>query len=283
MNIEISPYKFNGSVEEWLLGFGYSKNRLKKYLTKPLLKKIISRDDVIRLPIDFVNEGEIYPLFDCKELPIIIFEDENFLAIEKPSFCHNHPLKYDERDNLLSFLRSINRLDILAINKASYDRSLLYRLDFETSGVVVFAKKEESYQKIRKEFSNLMKKKIYHALVSGDFTLEGEFTHYLASTGVGGEKMRVVDELRGEFAKLKARKISYNKTTNHSLVEVELITGLRHQIRVQLKELGFVLVGDRLYGGEPAPRLCLHAHSYYLEWGDKHYEFHSEKLKFSST
>lgn len=283
MNIEISPYQFNGSVEEWLTGLGFSKNRLKKYLTKPLLQKIVSEKDVLRLPLDLLNHGEINPVFSGEVSPLILFEDENFLALEKPSFCHNHPLTYDEQDNLLSFLRSLNRYDLLSINKENYDRGLLYRLDYETSGIIVFAKKEEIYQKVRTEFSSLMKTKIYHAMVSQDFDREGEFIHYLSSSGAGGKEVRVVDETKGERAHLKVKKLQYLKEVNRSLIEVELVTGLRHQIRVQLKELGFPLVGDRLYGGENAQRLCLHAQFYTLQWGQKSYEFHGENLKFSMT
>lgn len=283
MNIEISPYNFKGSVEEWLKSFGHSRARLKKYLTKPFLQKIVSEKDVLRLPIDLLNDGEINPVYKARELPVVLFEDENFFVLEKPSFCHNHPLSYNEHDNLLSFLRSMNRFDLLQINKTHYDRSLLYRLDYETSGIVVLAKKEEIYHAIRSNFSGLVKRKIYHALVSGDFDREGEFTHYLATFAVAGKEMRVVDESSGECAKLKVRKLEYRESSNHSLVEVELFTGLRHQIRVQLKELGFPLVGDRLYGGEVAQRLCLHADFYSLEWNGRTYEFQGKNLKFSNT
>lgn len=283
MNIEISPYKFKGTAEEWLKSFGHSKARLKKHLSKPLLQKIVSEKDVLRLPINLLNDGEINPHFNAKELPIVLFEDENFFVLEKPSFCHNHPLSYDEQDNLLSFLRSKNRFDLLEINKTHYDRSLLYRLDYETSGVVVLAKNEEIYHAIRSNFSGLVKKKIYHALVTGNFDREGEFTHYLAAFGVAGKEMRVVDESSGECARLKVRKLEYREVSNHSLVEVELFTGLRHQIRVQLRELGFPLVGDRLYGGEMAERLCLHAELYSLEWEGRTYKFQGKNLKFSDS
>lgn len=281
MNVEISPYKFNGSVEDWLLSLGHTRNRLKKYLTKPLLQKNISEKDVLRLPLDLLNYGEINPEFSAETKPVILFEDENFLAIEKPSFCHNHPLAYEEKNNLLSFLRSVGRHDLMAINKNNYDRSLLYRLDYETSGIIVLAKKESIYQNIRMDFSRLVKKKIYHALVTGNFDKDGEYVHFLSSSGVGGKKMLVVEESRGDRAHLKVRNLAYFKESNRSLVEVELFTGLRHQIRVQLGEIGFPLVGDSLYGGEVASRLCLHAQFYSLEWGGIIYDFHSELLKFS--
>ncbi len=281
MNIEISPYKFIGTVEDWLLGLGFSRSRLKKYLSKSFLRRLIQDKDVLHLPIDLLNDGKINPEYTGEVKPLVVFEDENFFVLEKPCFCHNHPLAYNEKNNLLSFLRSINRQDLLEINHQNYDRALLYRLDYDTSGVIVFAKKEIIYQKIRKNFTNLIKKKIYHALVCGDFDCDGEHIHYLASAGVGGKKMQIVDPIKGAMGKLKARKLAYNKDSNHSLVEIELITGLRHQIRVQFKELGYPLVGDRLYGGEPSQRLCLHALFYSLKWDDKSYEFQSNKLKYS--
>lgn len=282
MDIEISPYHFSGTIEEWLTFFGHSKKQLKKYLSKDQLQKKISDKSVLRIPIDLINQGEVFPYYTGQTLPTIFFEDRNFIALEKPSFCHNHPLTYNEGDNILSYLRSINRHDLLLINKPHYDRGLLYRLDYETSGVMVFAKDELIYKNARNDFSKFMSKKIYHAVVVGDFNREGEHIHYLAAFGVGKKQMRAVDETsEAERAESKIRKIKYEKSSNCSLLEIELKTGVRHQIRVQLKTLGFPILGDSLYGGGNFSRLCLHALNYQFSYGGNQYDLSARSHIFS--
>ena len=178
------------SVEDFLKDtFQCSSNRLKKYFDKSFLDRALKARSVISLPIDFVNDGLINPEYQGPDIEII-FEDKNFLVMNKPANIFVHPLKYSEKNNCLSFLR-IKYPDILKTNSSKYDRGLLYRLDFETSGVLIYAKEEKAYCYLRENFKTIARKKIYRCLVDGECKLSGDFVHYFDSTEEKGRKVVV--------------------------------------------------------------------------------------------
>lgn len=287
MKVSVCSLENSGSVEQWLKHWlNLSGQKLKKYCSKKFLEKAVAIQEVIDLELNLVNLGEIFPVYTGKYLPEIISEDELFLVLNKPIQCHNHPLSYEEGDNLLSFLREKNYHRALWINRENYDRSLLYRLDFETSGLMIVAKDSVAYFDLRKNFKTLMKKKIYHCEVSGDFLFSGSLNNYMEAFGPEAKKMRVVEEDKSgsaELAELEVQKLKFNSETNRSLLEISLKTGLRHQIRVQLAHLGFPLIGDELYGGKTSTRLHLHAYQYQFHYAGKDYQFQTDAPVFPIT
>ncbi len=256
----------HSTLEEYLqLLIPISRTALRKYVAKKELSKSVGDRQLLHLPIDVINYGLINSEYRGPEISIL-FEDQYFLALSKPANIHIHPLRFHESDNLLSFVRSRGIAAILDVNRSQYDRGLLYRLDYETSGVVICTKSESIYQRIRDNFNSLSKRKIYRAIVHGKIDEEGEVSSYLAAAS-GGTKMKVLTTQKaddGHFAQLRFRRIDYNQERDLSYVQVELLTGLRHQIRVQLASLGHSILGDKLYGGEVAERLYLHAYEYYF-------------------
>ena len=245
---------------------------LKKHFSSKELHRSVRAKDEMHFPIDFINHLAINPVFEGP-LPRIISETADYLILHKPANLHCHPLCYSDRDTLLNFLAQKGILDPLLINRGNYDRGLLYRLDYETSGVMVLAKKESVLEGIRQNFSR-MKSKYYWAVVEGDFNREGRWGHYFKATGTKGHKQLVSEVNRPDSQEgiLKVKKvISQN---GKSLVLVKLETGLRHQIRAQLSALGFPILGDELYGGKQADRLFLHALRY--EWENQAEDPHAE-------
>lgn len=234
----------------------------------------------LSLPLNFVNDGEINPEY-IGPLIDILYEDENFLVMDKPPNLFVHPLVYDEKNNCLSFLR-VHKSAFLKVNLSNYDRGLLYRLDFETSGVLIYVKNEEVYQALRKNFNIIAKKKTYLCLVEGECRLNGSFTHYFSSKDVRGKRVVVSnDELKGDRGDLFLRPKHYDPKTNTTLMEVDLKSGLRHQIRAQLSHLAHPLRGDLFYGGKEGKRLYLHAFNYQLEFNNKSYSFEVGPKDFS--
>lgn len=281
-NIDYSLLEPISSVEDFLkTNFHCSSNKLKKYFDKSFLNRSFKERTTLSLPLNFVNDGEINPDYDGP-LISIIYEDELFLVMDKPANLFVHPLVYDEKNNCLSFLRK-NKSSVLNINKASYDRGLLYRLDFETSGVLIYVKNEEAYKYLRDNFKSIARKKTYLTQVEGHCKLQGSFTHYFSSREARGRKIVVSDSVTsGERGDLSLLPLSYDAATDTSLVEVELLSGLRHQIRAQLAHLGFPLRGDVFYGGKPAQRLYLHAFKYEIEYLQRPYLFQSSPSDFNS-
>lgn len=273
-NIEYTLLQSASSVEEFLkTQFHCSSNKLKKYFDKSFLNRSLNEKSTLSLPLNFVNDGEINPVYSGPEIKIIN-DDELFLVLDKPENVFVHPLSYDEKNNCLSFLRSKN-FSCLNVNREHYDRGLLYRLDFETSGVLIYVKSAEAYLYLREHFKTVAKKKIYRCLVDGKCELQGSYKHFFSSRDIKGKKVVVSDAPNESAGELKLNPLHYDSKKNQTLMEVELKTGLRHQIRAQLSFLGFPLVGDEFYGGSPSDRLYLHAYQYDLEFNQKLYSFQS--------
>jgi 23S rRNA pseudouridine1911/1915/1917 synthase len=235
---------------------------LKKYFSSKELTRAVKARESISVPLDFVNHLRINPEFSGP-LPKILKDTKDYLVVHKPPFLHCHPLCYSDKDTILNFLVKENKSDVLKVNPENYDRGLLFRLDYETSGVLVLAKNQKLLERLRRDFTQ-MKSKYYWAIVDGDFDREGRHAHYFRATGVKGHKQVVTDSQKPDSTEgvLKVKKVLGKE--GKSLLLVKLETGLRHQIRAQLSHLGFPILGDELYGGMKDQRVYLHALKY--EW-----------------
>ena len=136
---------------------------------------------------------------------------------------------------------------------------VVHRLDRDTSGVMMFAKSEKVQEVMQKEWQEAVIKRSYIAVVEGIVEKDEDTIHsYLKenkmlimySTKVPGEG----DEAITHYKVLK-------RGEEFSLLEVELETGRKNQIRVHMKELGHPVAGDKKYGSKlnPLRRTCLHA------------------------
>lgn len=257
--------------------FHCSGQHLKRYFSNKELAYSVRARDLCKLPLDFANHLLINPSYSGAKT-FVLKEDQNILAVHKPSGIHCHPHCYSDQDTVLNALVEMGKWESLMVNHGQYDRGLLYRLDQETSGVLLLAKNETTFTNIRHHFEQEMKGKYYWALVDKGFDQEGIWTHYLRGTGVKGAKQKVSVEPHdlAQAATLEVKKVLENE--HHCLVLVKLKTGLRHQIRAQLSALGFPIIGDELYGGKKGKRLFLHAFRY--EWGNEFIEDKNAELFF---
>lgn len=252
----------NLPLKDILIELGHTRQSLKKSeVAKKSLERIISTKAEVSLPASLLNRGDIYPKFSPHHhRPQIIEERVGILALSKPSGIHCHPLHYGESDNLLSFLREEGYFNYLKVNQENMDRGLLYRLDYETSGLILLAKDEKIVKAARS--GELFKKKVYKVLVEGEYDGPKELTHSLSTSG-----KKVREDAKGKEAHLKILNCEYMMGENVSLLEVELEEGLRHQIRVQFSLTGFPILGDTLYGGIPHYTFGLHCYRYETSMG----------------
>lgn len=236
---------------------GCSRSFLKKELTKKVRSvKVLARSS-FSIDLNILNNGKVNPSY--KALPLtILSEDERFIAFYKPPFVHSHPHSYSESDNCLSFFRSKNIFSILNVNLKNYDRGLVYRIDFLTSGLLIACKNDNFYEEIRKNFSSMVGNKIYYALVEGEF-LAKKVTGNIDTTR---KKVLVV---KGEQDTIEVLETRYFREKNISLLKIKLHQGKRHQIRALLCSIDFPIIGDPLYDGKDASRLYLHAYEYEIQ------------------
>ena len=259
--LELSNLNYEGSLEEYLKDFlGLSKSFLKKSgLSKKQLNLSIKPKDQLYIPINVINHGKINPNYVGSPIKVID-EDEEFIVLSKPAKIHIHPHNYLDQDTLLNAFYALNLSSYLNVNRNEYDRGLVYRLDYETSGLCLYAKSDEVYAKYRNQFHDLVESKEYFVICKG----KCEDALYKDKVNYRGEKKGAGYVVgHGEYsAFIEVKFIEYNAKENLSLVKVKLYEGIRHQIRIQMAHHGHPILGDELYKGPKAQRLYLHCHEY---------------------
>lgn len=190
----------------------------------------------------------------------ILFEDDRVIVIDKPAGMltthtrlqgrYARETQYTAENILTDYLRKGQW-------KSSRRAWLVHRLDRETSGVLMFAKSQALAEALRENW-NKIARKTYLARVEGVLSENaGVFESYLRDNPVTMKVKSVADPRFGKFAKTVWRKLSVEDGT--TLVEVDLKSGRKNQIRVHFSEAGYPIIGDVKYGGEKASRLYLHA------------------------
>lgn len=184
----------------------------------------------------------------------ILYEDRDILVVDKISGLLT--ISTDkQRDNAAYYLLNTY---VRKGNQKSRNRIfIVHRLDRETSGIIVFAKNENSKRYLQANWHEFEKK--YYAVVHGSLAKkEGVITSYLAENRAY-KMYSVGDPEKGKLASTGFKVL--REANNFSLLEINLLTGRKNQIRVHLSELGCPVAGDKKYGKKDnnIKRLTLHA------------------------
>ncbi len=239
----------------------YSRTRVKKMLQHGQF--IIDGRSITQFDHPLEKGQVVYVLsqreskqIDYLENISIIYEDNELVVIEKEAGLLSVPTddpKPDEDSALIQLMGYLKEIDP---TEQIYS---VHRLDRDTSGVMLFAKDKGIQEALQENWSELVTTRGYTAVVEGDFSHEpGTYTSWLKELA----NMQMISSQTdngGKFAETKYRKVKSNG--DYSLMEVELVTGRRNQIRVHMKDLGHPVVGDSKYGNKsnPIKRLGLHA------------------------
>lgn len=191
----------------------------------------------------------------------VVYEDDNWLVINKPAGLTSVPGPANREDTL------VNRIKGYLRQQGAVDLKphLITRLDRFTSGLVLVAKHRLANSLANQEVAEHKIDKYYYAIVSGT----GLPDHDIVDLPIG----RVGDNFRREVIEdgqsAKTEFWIVKTFSNYTLVKLKLHTGRTHQIRVHMTELGHPLLGDELYDGpldQGINRQALHA--YYLSFND---------------
>ncbi|MDR3372515.1 MAG: RluA family pseudouridine synthase [Ancalomicrobiaceae bacterium] len=217
--------------------------------------------DAARPPGGDGSKAALPPLSDADRAflaAITLYEDHELIVFDKPSGLAVHPGTKVTRD-----------LDTLLARLAGPDGErpvLVHRLDKDTSGLLVAAKRRDIAARLGRAFAGREVAKLYRAVVSGDPGEGGERRIDMAivkkATPKGG---RMVAAEPGDPDALPAatimRVVAVAADRSKAIVELKPETGRQHQLRVHMALCGHAILGDPLYGDPAsAARLMLHAH-----------------------
>jgi tRNA pseudouridine32 synthase/23S rRNA pseudouridine746 synthase/23S rRNA pseudouridine1911/1915/1917 synthase len=184
----------------------------------------------------------------------IIHEDRDILAVDKPSGLLTMGTNTEKSRTAYFALTDYVRKGCAKSRKRIF---IVHRLDKDTSGVLIFAKSEEAKFRLQSQWQDTKKK--YLSVVHGRYeNRTGTITTYLAEKQ-GYGMYSTSDTEKGKLASTFYKVI--RETKKYSLLEIDLLTGRKHQIRVHMADSGHPVVGDKRYGikEKTAQRLALHA------------------------
>jgi 23S rRNA pseudouridine1911/1915/1917 synthase len=178
----------------------------------------------------------------------VIYEDKNILVINKPAGMVVHPGtgQSHSEDSLVNAILGHCKGSLSGIGGVMRP-GIVHRLDKDTSGLLVVAKNDKAHHDLARQFKEHTIEKTYYALVIGHLTPEkGSIEAPIGRDPRDRKRMAVVSENKGKMAITRYKVIKY--LDGYSYLEVNLITGRTHQIRVHFASIGHPLVGDPIYG-----------------------------------
>ena len=245
----------------------------------------MKKGDIIKVWLDSIPKREeietVLDRIEPKNLGMkTIFENKDFLVLNKLSgvVVQGAPDNESSLSYHLEFLRRKNK------DKTQYFH--VHRLDKETSGVLICSKDMASRRILNEVFKKKDMKKVYVCLCEGKFTKKsGKVECKLDRTPPETREKVVVSDIGKDSLSLYKVINEFNfEGEKLSLVEVEIKTGITHQIRVHMKSLGHPIVGDRMYGNSYInnkfkrllDRQFLHAKEIDFEYEGKKYSFKAD-------
>jgi len=182
----------------------------------------------------------------------ILYDDRDIIIIDKNAGLLSVETDTEKEKNALYLLTNYVKK---GNPKARSKLFAVHRLDRETSGVLIFAKSLEIRENFAAQWKNVEKK--YLTLVHGRLKEKnGIFESYLAD-GDDYKVRSVKNPQDGKFARTKYTVLK--EYEDYSLLEIDLLTGKKNQIRVHMSENNHPIVGDKKYGSPIKSRLALHA------------------------
>ncbi len=195
--------------------------------------------------LEFIEQAPEPQIIKEADIPLnIIYEDEHLFAINKQPGLVTHPAPGHMDDTLVNAIigKKIKKEDFL--NEVT-QLSIVHRLDKDTSGAMIIAKNEKTRILLSEMFKRKEIKKVYNCLVYGVIDEQGKIQTRIERDAKHRKKF-TARTLYGKDAETIFRPVE--NFFNTTLLEINLITGRTHQIRVHMNYLRHEVLGDPLYG-----------------------------------
>lgn len=243
-NDELFNYLRNNLVSK-------SKNNIKSllknecvYVNNKLVTKynyIVNKNDVIVIGKNIKKDN-----FNLK----IIYEDNDIIVVDKPTKILTIS---NDKEKEKTLYREVSNY----LKKEKKKVFVIHRLDFDTSGVIMFAKREKVQQLYQDNWNNLAKVREYTAVVQGKTNNKGHIESYLKMS----KSLQVYSSKNkdGLFSITDYERIKFND--KYSMLKILISTGRRNQIRCHMYDIGHPILGDSRYKSKDNTlgRLALHA------------------------
>ena len=258
MRLNIEKYEVN---EEIILGNflkqikkDISNKKIKQYIK---YNNVLVNDKVINKANYMLKNNDIvsisYGIKRIDDFDIdIIYEDKDIIVINKPcgllSISNNTEKDITAFRMVRSYIKKNNPKAFLFV---------IHRLDQETSGVLMFAKREKIKHLFQDNWNDIVKNRKYMAVVEGIVSNDtGRIESYLKENKMG--MVYSSKNYDGKYAVSEYKVVK--RKNNKTLLDINILTGRRNQIRVHMGEMGNPIIGDKKYGSSIKSRLMLHAY-----------------------
>ena len=225
----------------------YSRSKIQKLIGD---EKILVNDKQTKNSYK-LRENDVIKIFDEEEIstiepeniPLDIrYEDENLLVVNKPKNMLTHPTANEKKGTLVNAL--LWHYEKLSDVNGKIRAGIVHRLDRNTTGLLLVAKNNFAHEFLYEQIKNRNITKKYLAIVHGVLKEdEGEINAPIARNPKHPEKMCVLTNGKPSLTRFKV----LERFENQTYVELNLITGRTHQIRVHMAHIGHPIVNDSLY------------------------------------
>ena len=247
-------------------GCGVTRSRAAKWIADGLCEvngaaaqkagTAVKPGDVLRIRIPEAAPATV----EKENIPItILYQDGDIAVIDKPYGMVVHPAGGNETGTLVNAL--LYALDGLSGIGGVQRPGIVHRLDKDTSGIMLVAKNDKAHLSLSKQLKDRTIEKHYLAVAEGDMKEdEGLIDRPIGRSKRDRKKMAVIEDGRPSQTQWRV----LERLKRATLLDVRILTGRTHQIRVHMQSVHHPVVGDPVYGmksGVKAPRMMLHAHS----------------------
>lgn len=251
--------KEDSNIIDYLKEYGFAKNKVKTYVRLGYIK--INGKVLEKLPY-MVKHGDVIGVEENASLDYaldIVYEDDNYLIINKEAGLLTISTSNQNKDREDTLYRRVRSY----LNGKGEYAFIVNRIDKETSGLVVFAKNERLKEQLQSNWNEIVKKRGYVAVVSGKILKKGRIDNYLYedkltfshSTKVGGKRAIT------NYSPIKVN-------DKYTMLDVNIETGRKNQIRVHMTEMKHPIVGDKKYYSKDNSLKRLALHHYEIDFID---------------
>ena len=258
--IEVQDEQAGARVDAFIAAqFAVSRSRAQKMLEGATLNgnrvkpsHTLRSGDILLLP-EWENEteeaeaqisSENMPMPELIKNLVFVYEDDDLMVINKPRGLLVHLGAGERVATLVDFLRQQNK-PLSSVGPAER-AGIVHRLDKDTSGLMIVCKTDAAHWKLADDFAARRLTKNYIALVCGVPTLRGRIEAPIERHATHRKKFAVVPHGKDAVTEYTVAQ----HWRKFALLDINLLTGRTHQIRVHLNYLNHPVVGDPLYGGE---------------------------------